>query len=482
MAKVGRAVRDDGAQQDSFGGSGTDTFIGLTPVVRAGLSKYEAMVEAIAGGIESGALKAGARLPPQRELARYFGVTVATVTKAIDLAARRGLVVARAGSGTFICHASDDDTSGERLNFFDLSLNSPPVVIAAPLLQRSLAAIATSADVPKLFGYSPIPGSARNRRAGAAWFALRNLNVFAEQILITQGAHEGLICALLALAKPGDTILCERLNYAGLKRIAQLLQLRLVGLDVDIDGIDTAAMSRFRKDPTVKAIVCTPVTHNPTTATLSRPRRDALLRFARGASIPIVEDDIYGLLAGTDTIPLASEWPEGVIVVSSLSKSVSPGIRLGYVAAPPALVSRVQDAMFMLGWTEPSMQAAIASQLILSGDAFQSTLLHRKEARRRVELASKILGKFMITPLDAVTYHIWVQTGHLRPSEVTAELYRLGVLVSPSSHFVVDESSEDAAVRISLGGNSTYDELRAPLESVAKVLASGRSMSFGAIV
>lgn len=482
MAKVGRIVGNVGAQEDSISDSGAEAFLGLDPVVRAGLSKYQSLVEAIAVGVESGTLKAGARLPPQREIARHFGVTVATVTKAIDLATRRGLVLARAGSGTFICHASDDDNLGERPGFFDLSLNSPPVVIAAPILQRSLAAITTSADVQKLFGYSPIPGSARNRRAGAAWFALRNLTVPAEQILITQGAHEGLICALLALSKPGDTILCERLNYAGLKRIAQLLQLRLVGLEIDSDGIDTAALARFRKDPAVKAIVCTPVTHNPTTATLSRPRRDALLRFARGASIPIVEDDIYGLLAGTETPPLASEWPEGVVVVSSLSKSVSPGIRLGYVAAPPALVSRVQDAMFMLGWTEPSMQAAIASQLIHSGDAFQSTLLHRKEARRRVELAGRILGDFMVTPLDAVTYHIWVRTGHLRPSEITAELYRLGVLVSPSSHFAVDDSSEDAAVRISLGGSSTYDDLRAPLESVARLLTSGRSMSFGAIV
>lgn len=459
-------------------------FHAWNPVHRDDLPKYESLVEAIADGIESGALKAGTRLPPQRELARHFNVTVATVTKSIDLATRRGLVVTRSGSGTFISGTpgGNETADSHPQGFFDLSLNSPPVSVVAPVLQRSFTAMAASADIHKLFGYAPIPGTLKNRRAGAAWFALRDLDVLPDQILITQGAHEGLICALLALTEPGDAVLCERLNYAGLIRIAQLLRIRLIGIDVDDEGLDTDQLAQYGGDASIKAIVCTPIVHNPTTATMSAARRAGLVRFAKAASIPIVEDDIYGLLAGSEVAPLAQAWPSGTIVVSSLSKSVSPGIRLGYVAAPASLVSQVRDAILMLGWTEPAMQTAVASHLIHSGDAFRCALLHRDEARKRIALAAKVLGPAMLTSRDAASYHAWVSTGQLQPADVAAELYRTGVLVSPATHFSVDGDGRDMAIRISLGGSASCEELHAPLESLARILSGGQTGSFGAIV
>lgn len=455
------------------------TWAALRPEVGA---KYESLVEAIADGVKSGALQAGSRLPPQRELARLFNVTIATVTKAISLAARRGLVVTRTGSGTFVRGASDDDAGeAQRPAFYDLSLNSPPVAIAAPLLQRSLKALSDAGNVETLFGYAPIPGTQANRRAGSAWFALRDLEVPPERILITQGAHEGLICALLAVTEPGDAVLCERLNYAGMIRIAQLLRIRLIGVEVDDEGLVTEQLARHKGDTGVKAVICTPVTHNPTAITMSPARRAALIRFARQASIPIIEDDIYGSLGGAGSPPLATAWPDGVVVVSSLSKSVSPGIRLGYIAAPPPFMSRIRDAMLMLGWTEPAMAAAVASQLIHSGDAFQSTLLHREEAQKRVALAARILGPAMITPKEAIGYHVWVGTGRLQPAEVTAELYRMGVHVSPASHFSIDPRATDSAIRVSLGG-VPLEQLQTPLELLGDVLASARIMPSAAIV
>lgn len=477
-----RVGRTPDNETDAAVGSATDP-LPWNPTPREGLPKYEALVEAIAEGIASGTLKAGTRLPPQREIARRFSTTVATVTKAIDLATRRGLVVTRTGSGTFISNSSGDDaaTDAQRPGFSDLSLNSPPVAIAAPVLQHSLNTLTDSVDIQKLFGYAPIPGSQRNRRAGAAWFALRDLEVSPENILITQGAHEGLLLALMALTEPGDAVLCERLNYAGLIRIAQLLRIRLIGIDVDSEGLNTSQLARHKGDASIKAIVCTPITHNPTVATMSTARRNGLIRFAKSAGIPLIEDDIYGLLAGTGIPPLATAWQEGVIVVSSLSKSVSPGIRLGYIAAPPTLVPRVRDAMLMIGWTEPSLSACVASQLIHSGDAFQSTLLHREEASKRVALAAQILGPSMLTSHNAISYHIWVDTNQRRPTDVTAELYRMGVLVSPASHFAIDSLDTDTTLRVSLGGVASHEELRAPLELLASVLKSERPPLFGAI-
>ncbi|QHE91508.1 aminotransferase class I/II-fold pyridoxal phosphate-dependent enzyme [Pandoraea fibrosis] len=448
----------------------TDTSQGWLNGLTEGLPKYESVVEAIAKGIETGELKPGARLPPQRFLARQFGVTVATVTKAIEHATRRGLIVTKTGSGTFVCRKTVEEPL-EHDGFVDLSLNTLPTSVAGPILQHSFRAIATTGEPQQLFGHSPLEGALRNRRAGAAWFALRGLTFSPDQVLITQGAHEGILCTLLALASPGDAVLCERLNYVGLKRIAQLLQLRLIPVDVDHEGLNSTMLWRFLRDKSIKAVVCTPVTHNPTTASLSPPRRAELLRFAREAAIPIVEDDVYGMLAGAHAPPLASEWPEGVVIVSSLSKSVSPGIRVGYVAAPAGLVSRIRDAMSMLGWTEPSTQATIASQLIHSGDAFQSTLLHRMEASRRVAIAARSLGPRMASPSGAPSYHVWVDTGSTPPENAIAELARIGILVSASTQFLIGDGPVDHALRISLGSVASIDALKPALDAVARVLS-----------
>lgn len=451
-----------------------------------GLSKYESLVEAIADGVASGALTAGMKLPPQRDIARQFNVTVATVTKAINQATRQGLVVARAGSGTFIrtLHAAAQAEKEEaQSSILDLSLNTPPVALVASVLHENLRTLVDAGDTQKLFDYAAIPGAIRNRRAGATLLGARGIDVPAEEILVTQGAHEGIVCALAAITRPGDTVLCENLNYAGLNRIAQLLHIRLIGIGVDADGMCTGELGRWKKEPSLKAIVCTPIAQNPTTTMLSAARRRELIAFAKSVSIPIIEDDIYGALSGEGLPPLATQWREGVVLVTSLSKSVAPGLRLGYVAPPASLVSRVRDAMYMLGWTEPSMQASVATQLIESGGAERCTALHRAESSRRVALAHEVFGEAMLTSPDLKTYHIWVKTNKLRPDDISAELFRAGILVSPSPHFSIDPASPPSfALRISLGGTATFDTLRAPLEFIARLLAVGRPASYGSIV
>src|SRR3546814_460484 len=96
----------------------------------------------------------------------------------------------------------------------------------------------------------------------------------------------------------------------------------------------------------------------------------------------LFRSDIYGLFLGNEAPPLATLWPDGVVVVTSLSKTVAPGLRLGYVAAPASLMPRMRDAMLMLAWTEPVLQAAVATRLIVSGRADQCVALHRNEDRK----------------------------------------------------------------------------------------------------
>ncbi|WP_459615814.1 aminotransferase-like domain-containing protein [Bordetella sp. 2513F-2] len=448
-----------------------------------GGTKYAAVVAAIEQGVADGALLPGTRLPPQRDIANYLNVTIATVTKAINIAMRKGLVTARAGSGTFIAARPVlDGGKGAAPGALDLSLNAPPVSVAASLLQENLKDVANAVDAAGGFDYEPVPGSLQHRAAGSAWFARRGYEVDPAQILITQGAHEGLVVSLLALTQPGDTVLCEKLNYTGLRRIGDLLRIKLVGVDVDGHGMDADILPGLISRHQAKAIVCTPATHNPTSVTMSPQRRMGLVSAARAAGVPIIEDDIYGLFLGNDPAPLATLWPEGVIAVTSLSKTIAPGLRLGYVAAPAELVSRVRDAILMLAWTEPLLQAAFATRLIMSGRAEQCVALHRNEAQRRVRLARDILGQSMQTSVDACTYHIWVSTGAMRADDMAAQLYREGVQVSPASHFVIGDLPAPYAMRLSLGRAASARALEEPLRLIADRLSLSHPVAVGSIV
>ncbi|MFZ9508495.1 MAG: PLP-dependent aminotransferase family protein [Burkholderiaceae bacterium] len=446
----------------------------------AGTHKYLGVVEALETGIRQGALEAGAQLPPQRELAALFGTTVATVTKAVAEAARRGIITARSGSGTYVAATPGEGTS-ERWG--DLSLNIPPVAVSADIVSASCRRMTQANMFSRVLDYAPVSGSAVNRSAGVTLFGLRGVRAQPERVLVTQGAHQGLLVALMALTRPGDSVACERLNYSGLRRIADLLQVKLVGIDSDADGMVVSQLrSRLREGP-IKAVVCTPSGHNPTSFVLSERRRADLVRFARSASVPVVEDDIYGLLAGDGLPPLAALWPEGTVCVTSLSKCVAPGLRVGFSLLPPAWVSRAREALLSLGWTESSLQAALATDLIQTGGLALCVARHQTEARKRVTLAHSVLPANSIqTAAHAASYHLWVGTGRSSPADIAAELSRRGILVSPAAHFLMDGSQAPHALRVSLGGAPSAAALQEPLRELAGVLQNGSRSAYGAIV
>lgn len=449
----------------------------------AGRAKYLSLVESLRAAIANGELADDERLPAQREMARLLGVNVATVTKAISEAGRLGLVVTRPGGGTRVVGAKSaaSATVDERRGIVDLSINIPPVELVKPILDDVISTLARLRHSEQLFGYAPLGGAGRDRAAGGRWISARGLGPGSERLIVTQGAHEGLFAALTAATQPGDTVLCESLNYAGIRRLGELCRVTLVGIATDGGGMQPKALADACAKHAPKAIVCTPVTLNPTTATQSLERRQAILAIARKNSITIVEDDIYGSIAGDDSPPLAALWPEGVIYVCGLSKCVAPGLRVGYLSAPERLMSRLRDALVLLSWTAPSLHGAVATEMINSGQADACARLHRQEALRRMALAKGILGKGLVAG-PAATYHAWLRLPSAwQERDAVASFQRHGILVSPAGHFIVGNRDAPAAVRISLGAAADAGILERALRTIADVL-DRESMGLNSVV
>jgi DNA-binding transcriptional MocR family regulator len=471
-------------QRRSAGTAAVPNLSWLPSISGPGRVKYLRVIDIIEAATNSGALASGQRLPGQRDMAERLGVTVATVTKAVGDLTRRGLLVAKQGSGTFIAGPAFVTTEAPVPSPpADLALNRPPLQPVQALLSEALAtAVGAGGAAQALLGYEPVGGGSVARADGAAWLRQRGMEIAAEDVLVVHGAHEGLLAALAALTQPGDRVLCEALNYAGLRRIAALLRIELVGVPVGPKGLDVEAFVRLCRDRRPRAVVLTPVTHNPTATTLSAEQRSAVAQALVRSDAVLVEDDIYGHLAGDDAPLLAALCPDRTILVTGLSKSIAPGLRLGYVAAPPSIGPRVRDALYGLGWAAPALQAGIASALIGSGLAAACVDAQRAEAQARLKLAVRHLGPGLLPQGGLASYHVWLPLPDGRqPDAFANDLAREGVFVSPAHQFIHGAEDAPQAVRLSLGAVEARADLEEALARVARVLGR-QGPGLGAIV
>ncbi len=461
---------------------GTPDRFWLPQLTNSGRVKYSEVVEAIETAVEAGSFSTGQRLPGQRELALHLGVTIATVTKAVGELIRRGVLTARSGSGTFVAGRPPATLPAappaQQLN---LALNRPPVGPVKHLLTQALAD-PDAWRIDAALEYEPIGGSRSTRADGAAWLARRGVDSTPDRVLATCGAHEGLLASLSALLRPGDKVLCESLNYTGIRRIAALLKLELIGVPLGPDGMQIEAFARLCKDSAPRAAILTPVTHNPTATTLDDASRTGVVQALRRADMLLLEDDIYGHLAGHEVPLLATQYPEQTIVVTGLSKSIAPGLRLGYLTARSDLVEAVRDALYAFGWSAPSPHIAIASRLFETGMAQACLAAQQAEARVRMQMVSEHFATALFHDPGLASYHAWLPLPEGRnPDAFANELAREGVLVSSSSQFLHGSLEAPAAVRLSLGAVETQTELAEALGRISMQLQRA-SPSLGAIV
>jgi DNA-binding transcriptional MocR family regulator len=437
---------------------------------------YRAIADAIDEDVQNGALRAGARLPPHRELADHLGVTVTTITRAYTEAARRGLTSGHVGRGTFIRGNEPDDRSTESAPF-DLSINilMPDKEVAnlqPRLFQRRVL------PWTQILGYVPTKGHLRHRQSMAAWLARLGLVVDPEHLVLTGGAQHGLASTFSALLNPGDTMLAEELTYAGARALAQQQHLKLRGVPMDGEGLRPEALETACRATRARVLYCMPRLQNPTSAIMSARRRQQIAALVEKYRLTVIEDDVYGFLS-PEKAPLAALIPQRTVFVTSLSKSLFPGMRLGCVAAPPDMLEKVAHAV----WTTMIMASPIGADLLSSwiedGTAARIADWKRHEVTARQSMARRLLdGERMQT--HPTSPHIWLQL----PARWSAESFvsqarARGVIVNPSTQFVTGDQ-QSRAVRICLGPPRTRAGLEQALGVIRQTLA-GQPLSARAV-
>ncbi|MGE5145923.1 MAG: PLP-dependent aminotransferase family protein, partial [Candidatus Eiseniibacteriota bacterium] len=357
---------------------------------------------------------------------------------------------------------------------FDLGRNMSVGAAQGRALGEALAEIAGRGALENLLRYMPLGGHPEHRASAARWLARRGIDVPAEHIVQTCGAQHGLAVAASALTAPGDTVLVEGLTYTGVLDTAAFVGRRVAGVAIDEEGMMPEALDRAARQSGARVVVVVPTIHNPTTAVMGEARRRAFVEVARARDLLIVEDDVYGLLPEENPTPIATLAPERTIYLTSASKSLAPGLRVGWAAAPAEIAPRLASAAFASTVAQPALNHEIARLWIENGTADRLVAELRAELKARQALAAQILAGFKLRG-HPVSFHALLYVPDTWPATSFAEAASArGVRVTPAVMFATERSFAPNAVRIALAAASDRAMLREALGILAVLLQAGQ--------
>lgn len=487
---------------DHAGNGGPEAHPGGAPWVpvleRADGPLYLALAAAIQSAIASGELPPGFRLPPQRWLADALGITAGTVNRGYAIARERGLVTGEVGRGTFIREGersiatvpplpapSRPATAEPRLPApeplvarpVDLSCFRSPVAGLDAMLAPVFAEAALRAARLPLHRYPPVAGHRPHREAAARWLRRFGLEVPAERVMVTTGAQHAIFLTLKALTSPGDAVLTEAVTYSGVKTMAELLGLRLVGVPMDGEGLDPAALERLAGETRARLLVTQPSLHNPTVQRMPPERRQRVAATARAFDLTVVEDDTAAAALADRPPAIAALAPERSVFIASPAKCISPALRVGVLAAAPDLLERIEDTAHLGDLAIPPFAGELLAVMVEDGTADRVVAAYRAVMEERYAIAEAALRGQSYSGHPAA-FHLWL---HL-PESWSARDFAVaareeGILVVPADNFAVGDATP-RAVRVSVNGNATADELRRSMETLARLAGTRRRRLF----
>ncbi|WP_299148281.1 PLP-dependent aminotransferase family protein [uncultured Tateyamaria sp.] len=371
--------------------------------------KYKAVMEAIRARIASNHLKNGEKLPPVRDLAWKLGITPGTVARAYTLLTDDGTLRAEVGRGTFVATPDpktplwtdiplevDSATHNSEYQPYQVNLFSPhlPSVGQATLIRALLGEVA--ADPPSgMMHYPTRSGAAPAREAAKAWLSSAPLGSFStDDIVLAHGGQNAIMLIFQALLRGRrPAVLVEDLAYPGFRRAAELLRADVIPVAMDEHGVLPDALEAAIKAHDAQVFCTSPEVHNPTCGFTPEVRRAELVEVIRRHDLSILEDDCYRL--GAAQAPSYRMLaPERSWYISSISKSVTPALRLGIAVAPKgqaAVLRRTAEYSFF-GLATPMTD--LAAKLLVHPELAPMMQRARDEIGAYVHCAVNVLGSY----------------------------------------------------------------------------------------
>ena len=456
---------------------------------------YRQIVQYISGKIRSGDWVIGSRLPSQRAMAEAFGVNRSTVVTAMDELISYGILESGFGGGTKV-----------KSNTWSLLMSQPPdwnKYIQSGPFRANLSTIQTINKLEFEPGYIRIgtgelspqlyPGKLVSRifrrmperisslgylgplglpelgEALSAWLKARQgIEAEPANILAVSGSLQGLQLVSVCMLKRGSNVYTESPSYLKSLQVFQSAGMNLHGIPMDEEGIKYWNIKEASIDSLLYTI---PTHHNPTGVVMSEKRRQEVLNFCQRCRLPVLEDDAYGQLWFDGKPPEALKARDktgSVIYMGTVSKTMAPGLRVGWVVGPEAVVYRLGDVKMQTDYGASSVSQWMMTELITSGDydIYLEALRGELRARRDNALAAleRYFKELAVWNKPTGGFYIWLRLKRKAPMDkVFSDALKAGVLLNPGNIY---DYTENNAIRLSYAYAEPED-----MEKALKILA-----------
>jgi DNA-binding transcriptional MocR family regulator len=423
------------------------------------------VAERITSLVEHGQLPAGARLPSIRKLAKLVSASPFTIVDAYDRLVARGIVESRAGRGFFVCSRqlatpllsieAMTDPGSDALALARLSLTYSSEVIAAGsgflpenwLMEAVPGAILNRLSRgrrPQAWMQCPPQGLFELREQIAARLVQRGIAASASNIVTTFGASQAFDLLGRILFTPGDAVLVEDPGYFVLFEQLRGQHVNLIPIPRTPTGPDLGALEAACRAHRPRAFFTQTLLHNPTGSNTEPAVCHRVLSLAEQFGLAIIEDDVYGDLHSGPAVRLAQiDGLRHVIYVDSFTKLIGPALRVGYIAADPAMIARIVERKVLSVLSGSALLESFVAEVLDSGRYRKHLDTLRTRLSRMRRDAVKALTSAGITFADANGEGIFLW-GRVPDSTAVDELVRgareqsillaKGALFSPSKN------------------------------------------------
>nr|WP_239585742.1 PLP-dependent aminotransferase family protein [Lysinibacillus composti] len=448
----------------------------------------------------------GMKIPSQRMLAHHFEVNRSTIVTALEELAADGLIDSKVGSGTRVVNNTwsllASTPPPDWISYVHSGIHEPNMNIIQKINEaeanRAFIRLGTGELSPDLLpneqmkkflqmdvgesltlGYEEPKGSLELRKTISHYLKKKGIDATPSSILIVSGAIQALQLISIGLLKRGSVILHETPSYLNSVHVFQSAGMNLFGIPLDAEGIQTDSVVRLKRQHQASLLYTIPSFHNPTGTLMSDKRRQQLVEICQKEALPIIEDDVYGELwldTPTPNPMKASDQQGNVLYIGSVSKSLSPGLRIGWIVGPEPVIHRLADIKMQTDYGSSSVSQYIVNKWIKSGLYEEYLNQIRVELKKRRDFTIELLNKYFSDlaewNIPKGGFYIWFQ---IKSDISTRKLFEValqaGILLNPGS---VYDKNDQQHLRLSYAYASLVD-LEKGLKRLAELIKEFRN-------
>ncbi|PID21800.1 GntR family transcriptional regulator [Sporosarcina sp. P3] len=428
--------------------------------------KYIQIVEYIKEKIAKGEWAIGDRIPSQRALAKLFDVNRSTVISALDELTADGLIEGKSGKGTVVIHntwtlmghtSSTNWNENIALGIHKASMETVQKINEAESendliqlskgelspdifpLKKMRSVVRKVSDRLEPFGYEVPKGNLQLRQAISEYLKKAGIHASPSSILVVSGALQALHLISIGLLQKGSTVFLEKPSYLYSLSMFQSMGMDLKGLPMDGEGLVLSSIYQPKSKNSVLYTI--PTFHNPTGKLMQEKRREELIQFCVKEQLPVIEDDVYRELwiDSPPPAPLkANDHHGNILYLGSLSKSLSPGLRIGWVVGSESVIDRLADLKMQSDYGSSTLSQQVAAEWLSSG-LYEDHLLFVREQlkiRRGTALGAleTYLSPYATWEIPKGGFFIWIK---IKPAFQLRNLFQKalakGILLNPGS-------------------------------------------------